>query len=88
MISGDGYHWSMSTNLMELARSAIKQSGLSMFEVARRAEISYSRVHDLVNGRTAAANADTLGKIIAACGADLQLVWRDGRRGRRRPKGR
>ncbi len=87
MVSDDGYHWSMSTNLMELARSAIKQSGLSMFEVARRAKISYSRVHDLVNGRTAAANADTLGKIIAACGADLRLVWKNRGHGGRRAKG-
>ena len=85
MISTTGYHRSMSGDLMALVRSAVEQSGLSMFEIARRAGLSYSRVHDLVNGRTTAARADTLSKIIAACGAELKLVWLDRRR---RTKGR
>ena len=69
-------------DLMDLARSAVKQSGLSMFEIAHRAGLSYSRVHDLVKGRTKAAKADTLNKIFAACGADVKLVWKTRQHGR------
>ena len=88
MISVYRYTRGMSRDLMELTRSAVKQSGMSLFEIARRAGIAYSRIHDLMNGRTAAARAGTLDKIIAACGAELKLSWRKDQRERRQSKGR
>ena len=78
MISVVGYTVGMSTNLMNLAQTAVRRSDLSLYEIARRAGISYSRVHDLVNGRTTMARSDTVGKIIDACGAGVTLTWKAG----------
>jgi predicted XRE-type DNA-binding protein len=69
----------MSVDLMELARAAVRQSNLSLYAVAKQANLSYSRIHDLMSGRTTKARADVLGKIIAACGADVKLIWKKGR---------
>ncbi len=71
----------MNADLMELARTAVQRSNLSMYEVAKRARLSYSRIHDLMSGRTTKARGDVLGKIIEACGFGLELR-RQGKKGK------
>ena len=59
---------------MELGRIALQRCGVSLYEVAKRGNIAYSRVHDLANGKS--VTATTLSRIIEACGFDVRLVQR------------
>ena len=62
--------------LMELTRAAMQRSGLTLYEIAKRAGLSYSRVHDVANETRPTGQAATLSRIIAACGFGVRLVRR------------
>ena len=61
---------------MQLTRQAIERSGLTLYAVAKRGGLVYSRVWEVVNRETSSARADTLNRILTACGYDVRLVWR------------
>ena len=57
-------------------RGAVRESGLSQVEVARRAEVSASYLSDVVNGRRVPP-LETAHRIALACGSGLPSIPMD-----------